>query len=75
MAKSDLVELEGMVTEVLHGGKFIVDVENDKDIMKITCHLGGKLRKNKIHVLLGDKVRISISPYDVTNGIITWRLP
>ena len=79
MAKSDLIELDGVVTD--HKGNFyMVEVEvpdpNKKDeTMKqvITCHLTGKLRMNYIRVLPGDKVQIRVSPYDLSNGTITYR--
>lgn len=77
MAKSDLIELDGVVTD--HKGNFyMVEVDvpdpNKKDeTMKqvITCHLTGKLRMNYIRVLPGDKVQIRVSPYDLSNGTIT----
>lgn len=79
MAKSDLIELDGVVTD--HKGNFyMVEVDvpdpNKKDeTMKqvITCHLTGKLRMNYIRVLPGDKVQIRVSPYDLSNGTITYR--
>ena len=78
MAKSDLIELDGVVTD--HKGNFyMVEVDvpdpNKKDeTMKqvITCHLTGKLRMNYIRVLPGDKVQIRVSPYDLSNGTITY---
>ena len=79
MAKSDLIELDGVVTD--HKGNFyMVEVDvpdpNKKDeTMKqvITCHLTGKLRMNYIRVVPGDKVQIRVSPYDLSNGTITYR--
>lgn len=71
MANDDKVELEGIVTAVNKGTKFKVKLK-DNDI-EVDCTLSGKLRMNKIHVLLGDKVTIALSPYDLTRGIITWR--
>ena len=79
MAKSDLIELDGVVTD--HKGNFyMVEVEvpdpNKDDQMAkqvISCHLTGKLRMNYIRVLPGDKVQIRVSPYDLSNGTITYR--
>lgn len=65
------IEVEGMVTRNLKGDKFIVTVEENG--MDVECTVGGKLRQHKIRILLGDKVTIKISPYDLTKGIITWR--
>ena len=67
----DKIEVEGLVTKNLKGDKFIVTVEENG--MEVECTLAGKLRQNKIRILLGDKVTIKISPYDLTKGIITWR--
>lgn len=74
MAKSDLIELEGIVTKVYPGTTFDVTVTlEDKGEMEIKAKLGGKLRQNHIKIVAGDKVTVSVSSYDVTNGIITWR--
>lgn len=67
----DKIEVEGRVTKNLKGDKFIVTVEENG--MEVECTLAGKLRQNKIRILLDDKVTIKISPYDLTKGIITWR--
>jgi translation initiation factor IF-1 len=77
MARSDMIELEGIVEEVLPGTKFMVRAnasKNPSSIGKlIKCTLSGKLRKNYIKILLGDSVIINVSPYDLNSGIITWR--
>lgn len=77
MARSDMLELEGFVEEVLPGTKFMVRANASKNPnstgKRIKCTLSGKLRKNYIKILLGDKVTIQVSPYDLNNGIITWR--
>ncbi len=70
MAKDDLIELEGLVTEALPNAQFIVDVGYGHTIV---AHLSGKLRTNFIRVLVGDKVTVQMSPYDLTRGRITWR--
>lgn len=70
MAKSDNIETEGVVTEVLPNAKFRVKLTNG---LEITAYLSGKLRMNYIKILEGDKVKIEMSPYDLTKGRITWR--
>lgn len=75
MANDDKIELEGTVIDALKGSKFKVEVDipgkEDKHI--ITGILSGRLRQNHIRVLVGDTVTIKVSPYDLDNGIITWR--
>ena len=71
MSKEDLIELEGVVDEVLPGNMFRVKLENG---MLITCYTNGRLRQNKIKILQGDKVRVEMSPYDLTKGRVTYRL-
>lgn len=68
---NDKIEMEGIVTKVLPGTKFIVTLSDNG--MEVTCTISGKLRKNYIRILLDDKVTVQISPYDLTRGIITWR--
>lgn len=70
MAKGDMIELEGIVEEVLPNTTFKVNIGKDQPI---TCHLSGKLRMNFIRIIAGDKVTIEMSPYDTTKGRITWR--
>ena len=73
MSKEDLLDLEGVVTKILPGGKFEVTVKNENIEKNIICHMSGKLRVNKINIVVGDVVSIAVSPYDVTNGVIKWR--
>lgn len=70
MPKGDMLELEGVVTEVLPNTTFHVDIGKGQIIL---CHLSGKLRMNFIRVLAGDKVIVAVSPYDLTRGRIIWR--
>ena len=70
MSKDDVIEVEGKVVEVLPNTKFIVELANSH---KITAHISGKLRMNYIKILPGDKVKVELSPYDLTKGRITWR--
>ncbi|MBK67279.1 MAG: translation initiation factor IF-1 [Rickettsiales bacterium] len=70
MAKEDLLEFEGHVTEVLPNAMFRVKLENDHEII---AHSSGRMRKNRIRVLEGDRVTIEMTPYDLTKGRITFR--
>ena len=70
LAKDDMIEVEGVVTESLPNTTFHVDIGNGHIIL---AHISGKLRMNFIRILPGDKVTVQMSPYDVTRGRITWR--
>ena len=70
MAKEDNIELEGLVIETLPNTTFKVKLENDH---VITAHISGKMRKNYIRILTGDKVKVETSPYDLSKGRITFR--
>jgi translation initiation factor IF-1 len=72
MAKDDILELTGTVDEVLPGNMYRVKVENMPNLL--LCYMGGKLKQNKIRIILGDSVRIEVSPYDLTKGRVTYRL-
>jgi len=70
LAKDDVIELEGIVTDALPNAMFKVDIGNGRTIL---AHISGKLRMNYIKILPGDKVTVQMSPYDLTQGRITWR--
>ena len=70
MAKDDVIELEGIVTDALPNAMFSVDIGNGHTIL---AHIPAKLRMNFIKILPGDKVTVQMSPYDLTRGRITWR--
>ena len=70
MAKEELLEFPGVVTELLPNATFNVKLENDHEIL---AHSSGKMRKNRIRVLAGDKVTVEMTPYDLTKGRITFR--
>ena len=70
MAKEGVIEVEGIVTEALPNTMFKVKLENGHEIL---AHISGKSRMNYIKILPGDKVKIELSPYDLTKGRITWR--
>ena len=71
MAKEDIISMEGRVEEVLPAAMFRVKL--DKIDTLILAHLSGRMRKNNIKVLLGDRVEMEFSPYDLTKGRITRR--
>ena len=70
MSKSDVIELEGVVTETYPNAMFQVELSNGH---KVLAHISGKLRMNYIRILPGDKVTVELSQYDLTKGRITWR--
>ncbi len=70
MAKEELLEFPGTVVELLPNATFRVQLENDHEII---AHTAGKMRKNRIRVLAGDKVLVEMTPYDLTKGRITYR--
>jgi len=70
VSKSDLIEVEGVVTKSLPNAVFEVELPNGH---KITAHVSGKMRMNYIRIYPGDKVTLELSPYDLTKGRITWR--
>ena len=72
MAKDDIIELVGIVEEVLPGNMFRVKVDNMPNT--ILCYMGGKLKQHKIRIILGDGVRVEISPYDLSKGRVIYRL-
>jgi translation initiation factor IF-1 len=70
MAKVDMLEFPGVVTELLPNATFRVKLENEHEII---AHTAGRMRKNRIRVLAGDKVLVEMTPYDLTKGRITYR--
>jgi translation initiation factor IF-1 len=70
MAKEDLIEFTGVVAELLPNAMFRVKLDNDHTIL---AHTSGKMRKNRIRVLAGDRVTVEMTPYDLTKGRIIYR--
>lgn len=70
MSKQDVIEIEGIVKEALPNAQFQVELPNGHVILAV---ISGKLRMNFIRILPGDKVKVEMSPYDLTRGRITWR--
>lgn len=71
MPKEELIEVEGLVVEALPNTMFRVEIQQGHQVL---AHLGGKLRKHYIRILPGDRVKVELSPYDLTRGRITFRL-
>ena len=70
MSKEEALEFQGTVTELLPNAMFRVRLENEHEIL---AHTSGKMRKNRIRVLAGDRVSVEMTPYDLTKGRITVR--
>lgn len=70
MAKEEQIEMNGVVVETLPNTTFRVELEGGHIIL---AHISGKMRKNYIRILRGDKVKVEVSPYDLTKGRITFR--
>ncbi len=70
MAKDDVIEVDGIVTESLPNAMFKVKLENGHEVL---AHISGKLRMHYIKILPGDKVKLELSTYDLNKGRITWR--
>ena len=71
MAKADAIEVEGVVIEPLPNAMFRVELENGH---RVLAHLSGKMRMHYIRILSGDRVKVELSPYDLTRGRITFRV-
>lgn len=69
--KQNLIEMEGIVTQCLSNGMFRVKLNNGFNVL---AHLSGKIRRNYIRILLGDRVTVELSPYDLRRGRIVYRL-
>ncbi len=71
MAKEEQIELEGVIVETLPNTMFRVELDNGH---VVTAHISGKMRKHYIRILTGDRVKVEMSPYDLTKGRITFRM-
>ncbi len=71
MPKEEAIEVDGVVHEALPNAMFRVELENGHEVL---CHISGKMRKYYIRILPGDRVRVELSPYDLTRGRITYRM-
>ena len=70
MSKEDVIEMDGVVTETLRNTTFRVKLENGHVVL---AHISGKMRKNYIRILTGDRVKVEMTPYDLTKGRIIFR--
>ncbi len=70
MAKSDAIEMEGVIVDTLPNTMFRVELENGHIV---TAHISGKMRKNYIRIPTGDKVKVELTPYDLSKGRIVYR--
>jgi len=70
MAKEDVIEMEGTIVDTLPNTMFRVELENGHIV---TAHISGKMRKNYIRILTGDKVKVELTPYDLSKGRIVYR--
>jgi translation initiation factor IF-1 len=70
LAKEDVIEVEGTITEALPNTQFRVELDNGHHVL---AHISGKMRMNYIRILPGDKVKVELSPYDLDRGRITYR--
>ena len=70
MAKEEQIEMEGTVVDTLPNTMFRVELDNGH---RVTAHISGKMRKNYIRILTGDKVKVELTPYDLSKGRITFR--
>ena len=71
MPKEESIEVDGIVEEALPNAMFLVELENKH---KVLAHISGKMRKFYIRILPGDRVKVELSPYDLTRGRITYRM-
>tara|TARA_E500000178_G_scaffold152381_1_gene152108 strand:+ start:816 stop:1121 length:306 start_codon:yes stop_codon:yes gene_type:complete len=71
MAKEEQIEMDGTIVDTLPNTMFRVELENGHTV---TAHISGKMRKNYIRILTGDKVKVELTPYDLSKGRITFRM-
>jgi translation initiation factor IF-1 len=70
LSRGDLIELEGMVTRIM--GRGTMEIQCDNNVI-VTGVLSGRMKKNRIKVIQGDRVKVSVSPYDTSHGLVTYR--
>ena len=70
MAKDDIIQMDGVIGEVLPNAMFRITLEQGSTVLG---HISGKMRQNRIQILLGDRVKVEMSPYDLTKGRIVYR--
>jgi translation initiation factor IF-1 len=70
LSRGDLIELEGLVTRIM--GRGTMEIQCDNNVI-VTGVLSGRMKKNRIKVIMGDRVKVSVSPYDTSHGLVTYR--
>jgi translation initiation factor IF-1 len=70
LSRGDLIELEGLVTRIM--GRGTMEIQCDNNVI-VTGVLSGRMKKNRIKVIQGDRVKVSVSPYDTSHGLVTYR--
>ncbi|OGP96527.1 MAG: translation initiation factor IF-1 [Deltaproteobacteria bacterium RBG_19FT_COMBO_46_9] len=70
MSRADLIELEGLVTRIMGRGTMEIQCDNNVIVRGV---LSGRMKKNRIKVIQGDRVKVSVSPYDTSHGLVTYR--
>lgn len=70
LSRKDLIQIDGTVAKILGGGTMEVKCDND---MVVRAVLSGRMKKHRIKVLVGDRIQVSVSPYDTSHGLITYR--
>jgi translation initiation factor IF-1 len=70
LSRADLIELEGLVTRIMGRGTMEIQCENNVIVRGV---LSGRMKKNRIKVIQGDRVKVSVSPYDTSHGLVTYR--
>jgi translation initiation factor IF-1 len=70
LSREDLIQLEGVITRILGGGTMEIQCNNNVTVRGV---LSGRMKKHRIKVMVGDRVQVSVSPYDTTHGLITYR--
>jgi len=70
LSRADLIELEGLVTRIMGRGTMVIQCDNNVTVRGV---LSGRMKKNRIKVIQGDRVKVSVSPYDTSHGLVTYR--
>ena len=70
LSRDDLIQLDGVVTKILGGGTMEIQCDNDMTVRGV---LSGRMKKYRIKVMIGDRIQVSVSPYDTSHGLITYR--
>lgn len=72
MPRTDLIDVDGTVTAALGGGQYEIQPSDGSDAIR--AQLCGKMKQNRIRLIVGDRVKVGVSPYDKSHGLVTWRI-